>query len=272
MLYFSFWASLILAILRVSEHGFKAIRGANLEFRFTKEIFVRAFNLGECWFCNCVLVSNETPSIIESIDATLEKTDNASKKFPLSLVVQGEKYRGNNGLQNFYFHSTSPISIIPTNNPQRILYLFSNASYASQIRKVYDDFRLFLLQRSNSLKESIETETESRQILINKILQEIIAEVNRVGNQIIQLIQVEPGKYTISISVRYKQKDPFTPFFKTKDCSSKLTFEIDSNVREIFFQQIKNSLLDFAENSLFKKELCVPVPEYHPVLVQEVND
>lgn len=264
MLYFSFWVSLVLALLRIGEHFSKAIRGCNLEIRLTKEAFLRIIDSGECWFINCVAIANETLAIIEGVTGTLEKTDSSTKSFPLEFLRLGEKFRNSSGIPEFYFHSSSPINAIPVNNPQRLVFLFSIKDYSANIKEAFDKFNFKLLESSIRFKELAGQSNSENNPEIIKIIQEAESLVNTVFEKIYSLIQIEQGKYKFTVKVKYRQKGFYTPLFYSKEASSVIHFLVDPLAKEHFKNQLKKLFRDYAANSFFNKDLSLVFPEYHP--------
>src|SRR6266496_2424122 len=82
MVYFAFWASLVLAILKIFEFALRATRFPRLDARLTSDVFFRLIDHGECLFCNSVLLAFNGPVLITETRVTLKKTDHAVKVFP----------------------------------------------------------------------------------------------------------------------------------------------------------------------------------------------
>src|SRR6267143_1336631 len=82
MVYFAFWTSLILGLLKIIEFAVKATRFPRLDARLTSDVFFRLTDFGESLFCNAVLLSFNGPVLITNTRVTLTKTDSAVKVFP----------------------------------------------------------------------------------------------------------------------------------------------------------------------------------------------
>src|SRR6266481_5203336 len=91
MLRFAFWASLALTLLKVGELIMAAIRRPRLDLHLTQDVSFRLIDLGECLFCNLVLLAWNGPVVIVDSTVKLEKTDSPTKMFPLKILLVGEK-------------------------------------------------------------------------------------------------------------------------------------------------------------------------------------
>jgi hypothetical protein len=141
-LYFAFWASLALTVLKILELTFVAFRSPRLDVRVTREAFFRLTDWGETLFFNSILLAWNGPVLILDSRATLLKTDAATKAFPLRILQVGEKVRSAGGpFPDHFFHSSSPISHVAESDPQRVLYFCVQEKYEEASRNVVNEFR-----------------------------------------------------------------------------------------------------------------------------------
>jgi len=273
MLYFAFWTSLILTVLKVIELISKFLKRSSLEFRLTREVFLRILNdAGECLYAHGVLVSHYGGVLIEDAKVKLKKQNGATKEFPLKIIQFGEKKK--TGETGYVFNSTSALLFVPKDKPQNLLYLCHQSNYAFQAIEKYNQFVWAL----NSLK----MESESRIPDLNpededgrlKILSDVIDRkkslLNDALGKIMDLIQIEPGDYKLTITIHYKPRGTFSQSSGIKTVSSSIKFKIEDNVRDFIRWQIQRALDIIADNILLNKSEHVPQPEYTPKDVEEL--
>src|SRR5207248_5257248 len=124
----------------------------SLDFHLTQDVFFRLSELGECLFCNSVLLAWNGPVVIVDSTVKLEKTDSPTKTFPLKILQLGEKVRSNTGpLPDHFFHSSSPITHVAESDPQRVLYLCVQEKYQDQSRRLVENFQRKVLDYKQEL-------------------------------------------------------------------------------------------------------------------------
>ncbi len=263
MLVFAFFASLIWTILKIIE---LVNRKPSLEFRITREFFLRIFESGECFYTNAVLVAYNAVALIESLEVKLNKGNGSTKSFNLNVISFGEKVRSEHGVANYYFHSTSPLYFLGDSMPQRITYLFSQEHYAESIQKAYRDFSMKILE----LKQRYAPVTqENNEEELAQAGQEILRAIQETCSKIVDSVQIEPGNYQLRIKVHYRQRGRIFPFYCKKRAESSLKFVVESNVREVLRGQVYQYVGALAGSILFDKKPPLITPEYVPVKISE---
>lgn len=267
MIIFAFVASLILAILKIFEGIFRAIRKTRLEIVLTRDVFFRILETGEALYLNAVLIAYDAGALIKEIKASLKKEDGATKEFSLKVAQIGEKYRSSEGLYQFSFYSSSPLSFIPENNPQRQIYICEHDAYAEATRQAFQRFQQALLK----LKEEYNDITSADETQKAAFLFKVDAIKNEAYTSIMDKIQIEPGKYTLHLTVTYKQKSMYVPGFITKTANSTIQFVVEGFARDF----IRTALNEYLQNKAFQvltnQTNTIQAPEYLPSNVVELS-
>lgn len=266
MVIFAFIASLFLTILKVVEGFFKVFRKSTLELVLTREVFFRIFETGESLYSNAVLIAYDSGALIKDIKSTLKKENGATKEFDLRVAQIGEKYRTADGLYQFSFHSSSPLTFIPENVPQRQVYICEHSSYAENTRQEFQRFQQKLFQFKETFNMPNTPDSLSEQFLT-----EINSSIDESCTNIMDKIQIEPGKYTLKVTVDYRQKGKYFPIFKTKSASSKVQFEVEDYARDFVRFSLKEYLKKKAYNFFTDQQSSIPAPEYSPSNVHELS-
>jgi len=267
MIIFAFIASLVLTILKIVEGILSAMRKSTLEVALTREVFFRIFETGEALYANAVLVAYGVGALIKDIKASLKKEDGATKEFALRVAQIGEKFRSTEGLYQFSFYSSSPLVFIPENNPQRQVYICEHSAYADATKEEFQRFQQALFQikgKYSPLPPADETQAAR-----------LVAEIKEVTAgacmNIMDKIQIEPGKYTLSLTVTYRQKGKYLPISVTKTATSGIQFVVEDYARDF----MRNSLNQYLEHRslqlLIDKTGVLPLPEYAPTKVVELS-
>jgi len=264
MILFAFIASLCLTVLIIIEIILRLLRKPAFDFRLTRDTFVRLIERGECIYAYGVLVSYDTGALIQSVEATLIKSDNPTKQFPLNIVSVGEKFRSNEGSALHYFHSSSPLAFIPDNRPQHIVYLCSQETYAEAIRNHFMEFTSRLYQ----IKEQNMPVDDSN---VDSVSSEIESVVHNSCSKIMEQIQIEPGEYTLTVGLKYRQKSAILRNFVKKTVTSSVQFTVDSNVKELLRFQLRKLLETQVLNFMTDQPPPMIYPEYAPLNAKEVE-
>jgi hypothetical protein len=259
MIIVAFVLSLLLTLLRIVEGIVKALQKSNLEIVLTREVFFRILE-SESLYANVVLVANDG-ALVKDIKASLKKENGATKDFSLKIAQIGEKYRTSEGLYQFSFHSYSPLTFIPANSPQRQVYICEHESYAEATRQEFQKFQQFLFQ----LKDKY-SGVEIDGTAVDQIRVETNAAINTACNK----IQIEPGKYTLTIKVIYKQKGKYIPRSLTKEAESKLQFVVQDYARDTMRYYLNEYLQRRVYNFLSGSTDTLNAPTYSPSDVKEL--
>lgn len=265
MLLFSFLASSILSILAIVEGVCRALRKATLDIALTREVFFRILESGESLYANAVLVAYDAGALIQTITASLTKRNGATKTFGLRVAQIGEKYRTPEGVYQFSFHSTSPLSFVPPGNPQRQVFVCEHESYASDTRQCFQRFQQALLK----IKEEFSGLTNPDQSIL---VQQVQTAVEYAVTGIMDKVQIEPGKYTLTITTTYRQKGKFFPIAYRRTASSKVEFTVEDYARDFLRSSLREYLQGRARQVLLDQQLTLPAPEYAPSNICEESN
>jgi len=265
MLLFSFLASVALTLLAIAEGICRSLGKATLDIALTREVFFRILETGESLYANAVLVAYDTGALIQEIKASLTKRNGATKEFTLRVAQIGEKFRTPEGLYQFSFHSTSPLSFVPPTNPQRQVYVCEHESYAGETQQYFQRF----LQALYEIKERYSTPTNPDQNVLAQLEQEVQASVQEALTGIMDKVQIEPGKYTLTIIVTYRQKGKFLPLALRHTSTSKVDFTVAGYARDFIRYALREYLQGRALQVLLGEQVPILAPEYSPADIRE---
>jgi hypothetical protein len=270
MIQFAFWASLVLTILKLLELIQRATLQPHLDLRLTREVFFRLIDAGEALFCHAVLLARNGAVLVCETNATLKKLDRPEKTFPLKVVAFGEKVKGTGPLSDFYFHSTSPLAHVPEALPQRPVYLCVQEQYHDRTQAAVTRFQKNVLD----LKERLETELAANQVRSTEDNVEMLRGINPIVDnsltEIMDIVQLEPGRYQLTLQVGYQ--NPSSRFWRRKkDVKSMITFIVDPQVREVLRSRLRNTLTTGASNTLLGQTQTIIYPEYQPLEILEID-
>lgn len=265
MLVFSVIASFILAILKIVEVVSRALTKASLEIALTREVFFRILDSGESLYASVVLVAYDTGALIQSITSSLTKTNGATKSFGMRVAQIGEKYRAPDGLYQFGFHSTSPVSFVPPNNPQRQVFICEHESYAGDTKQHFQRFQQELLQ----IREQLGAHPNLDEALGIELNAQVDSAVTKAEVEIMDKVQIEPGNYTLAITVSYRQKGMFFPLTWRRNVTSKVDFLVEDYARNLMRHSLRDHLIGRAMQVLFNQQPVPPAPQYEPAEVRE---
>ncbi|HBG93210.1 MAG: hypothetical protein A2X54_02335 [Nitrospirae bacterium GWF2_44_13] len=269
MIIFAFVASLLLTIFKFLEGIFKAFRKSTLEIVLTREVFFRILETGESLYSNAVLVAHDTGALIKDIQATLTKENGSTKNFVLRVAQIGEKYRTADGLYQFSFHSSSPLTFVPENVPQRQVYICEHLSYAEATRQEFQKFQQKLFKFKERFNNFLDTDDQA---VSKQYIADTTSAINDACTNIMDKIQIEPGEYTLTLSVTYRQKLKYIPAFTTKKAESKVQFVVENYARDT----MRYSLNEYLRTKLYQfiadKNETITLPEYSPSNVIELSE
>jgi hypothetical protein len=266
MIIFAFTASLVLTILKIGEGILSAVRKSTLEVALTREVFFRIFDTGEALYTNAVLVAYGVGALIKDIRASLKKEDGATKEFTLRVAQIGEKFRSAEGFYQFSFYSSSPLAFIPENNPQRQVYICEHLSYSDATKQEFQRFQQALFQIKEKYNP-VPTEDVARAA---ELVSELNDTVAAACASVMDKIQLEPGRYTLSLTVTYRQKGRYLPISVTKTARSGIQFVVEDYAREFLRSSVSEYLGQKAVQFLLNKTDTLRSPEYAPTSVVEL--
>ncbi len=259
-------ASLVLTVLALVEALCRSLRKATLEIVLTREVFYRLLDRGECLYANVVLVAYDAGALVQNIEAVLSKHNGATKEFKLHIAQIGEKYRAADGVYQFSFHSTSPLSFVPADNPQRLVYICEQESYANATRTSFFEFN----RRLWEIKGQYEGTQIDDQDKIEQFKEDVRTLREESHAQIMDQMQIEPGEYELTVTVSYRQKGKMLPAFRTKSAASSVRFSVKEDARDYFRYLLRQHLEARIKNVLFDQADATPPPEYTPHDIKEM--
>lgn len=270
MLLFSFSVALLWTVVRLIELLIRIFRGSCLDFKLTKEIFLRLLEQGECFFAHGVFISYYGGVLIGNIEATLRKENGSKKEFPLEIVQFGEKYRGDQGLSQYYFQTTSPLEFVSENDTKRPVFLCALKTYSDSLKKISYDFQSAIIKYKTETDQQIkELSQEEMTVILNGLWVGINKLIDDTHARIMDNVQIEPGNYELSMKIKYKTKGKIVPSYTFKEVSSAINYKIDNTVRDQIRWQLRRLLLTYALNILLNKSEPLFYPEYAPIEVEE---
>ena len=192
------------------------------------------------------------------------------KSFPFKVLEFGEKVKGTGPLPDHYFHSRSAITHLAESKPQRTLYFCVQEKYQDKSRKAVADFQKQVLDyKQEVLAKAANLPADGRDAL----RQEILGKVNQIVDAnlplMMELIQLEPGEYTLNMEVVYQ--NPKSRLLCRKKCvSSAIKFSIGPEVRDRFRVNLRQTMLVAASNLILDQQNLIIYPEYQPLQMRSV--
>lgn len=265
MLIFSFVASSFLTLFAIIEICCRAFRKAKLEIALTREVFFRVLESGESLYANAVLVAYDSGALIQDITVSLTMINGATKTFGMRVAQIGEKFRDSTGVYQFSFHSTSPVSFVPPSNPQRQVFICEHENYSEDTRQCFQCFQQTLFQ----IKEQFSSLDNSDQNVGAQIAAQVAAAVDEAVTGIMDKVQIEPGKYSLSTTISYRQPGKFFPFVFHRSATSKVEFSVKGHAREYLRHSLREYLQGRARQVLLDQQIVLPAPQYEPSDIRE---
>lgn len=265
--YFSFYVSAVLTVAALIAAVYRASQRAELELRLTRESFFRWIDIGEALFANVVMLGRNAPVLIESASFSLKKTDGAEKTYPVAIVNIGEKARGQGTIAEHYFHTTSPITFVPVDNPQRQTYMCVLGGYAAAIRDAVENFRsavYAIKDREGGLAAIEALPAEEATILV----EEVRGLIDKACSAYMEAAQLEGGNYTLTLLVRYRRTA--ARFRVSRTVSSSIRFTVTKDVRERVRARLPRWFEAISVGILSDKPQPYSLPEYAPESVEEL--
>lgn len=265
MLVFSFIASLLFTILAIIEGVCRIFQKATLDIVLTREVFFRILESGESLYTNAVLVAYNSGALIQDLKVSLKKQNGATKTFTMRVAQIGEKFRTQDGVYQFSFHSTSPLSFIPPSNPQRQVYVCEHESYSDDTRQCFQRFQQNVFQ----IKEWFGSIINPDPVVFGQLDTRVQTAVNDALMEIMDKVQIEPGNYTLYITITYRQKGKYFPFAYKKNASSKVKFTVKNYARDLLRHLLREYLLGRTRQIILNQQSILSAPEYLPADIYE---
>ena len=273
MAQFAFWASLALVAIKIWELGARLLRRPKLDLKLAPELLFRLTTLwGEALFCNPVFIASNGPVLILRAAGTLRKTKAVKKAFPIRVLEFGEKVNGQGAFPD-HFRSKSAISYIPEARPQRSVFLCVQDQYIEPFQRASNAFQQDVLKiRDQALLSAQKAATDQDK---ERIDQDILRELGECADRrlpaMMDLVQLEPGDYELTIRIDYK--NPKAKFWKAiRSAESMISFVVERGVRGAWRSMLRGALLANGYNILYNRTDPVTFPEYYPLRISTPED
>ena len=261
----SFIFSFFYTVLGVIYLLIKFFKPPVLNVRLTKEVFFRLTDMyGESIFTNAVLLVREKPIEIIDINFVLKKiSGGGTKEFLIVPEMIGKKVKNNEVIANHFFETSSPKTFINSNSIKKPLFLATFKDYKDCYVKGIQEFNL-------AIDKEICIFNKEKNINSTKDLDDLglkaLNIVNTYTTKLSGLVQIEEGQYDLQIDVTYRGMGMWN---REKKANSNISFQVDSNFKDLYNLKIRESLTDSAKNMLYNTHDIIPSPEYVPLNVIE---
>ena len=273
MALFAFWASLALVAIKIWELGAWLLKRPKLDLKLAPELLFRLTTLwGEALFCNPVFIASNGPVLILRAAGILRKTKAVEKAFPIRVLEFGEKVTGQETFPD-HFHSKSAISYIPEAQPQRAVFLCVQDQYIEPFQRASNAFQQDVLKiRDQALLSAQKAATDQDK---ERIDQDILRELGECADRrlpaMMDLVQLEPGDYELTIRIDYK--NPKAKFWKAiRSAESMISFVVEQGVRGAWRSTLRGALLASGYNILYNRTDPVTFPEYYALRISTAED
>ncbi len=229
MLQTAFYLSSLLAAIKVGEVLWAVFRRPALEVALTKDMFFRHTDQGEIVFLNAILSSSRRPAFVRDVKATLVHTD-GSQTIKLKLERLGEPADRGSTVNDHYFFSSSPIDLIPVDNPTRRIYMFAVDDSRNQLVKAFETLRGITYRNVEGARKSLvpvgeDGASENAEALI-------IAAHTDFVNQGVEGLQIKPGKYVAKVTWTFASSTSKGLARRLFSKEASLSFVVPDGVRE----------------------------------------
>jgi hypothetical protein len=197
----------------------------------------------------------------------LEKTDGTTKQFRLAIRMVGEKVASpTDAIASHNFYTTSPLAFVAQAQPQRSIYLCTMQDYSEQAGLVANEVRSWATKlREDSGGAAIANADADARL---KLYTEVREKAADGATRVMESVQLEPGKYKMTLRVHYRRPSGFrTPRLTTQ---SSITFEMPNYMRATIKGQLKTYFETTLVNLVFGTTDPVSHPSVAPQNVVEV--
>ncbi len=269
--------AIILTCFKVVEYIKKFLAKPGLDVHLTREIFFRCLLpppqglvQGEVLFANAVLLARNGAVLIQDVRLNLKKTSGSNKNFPLHILQFGEKTLGVGPIAEHNFYTSSPLSYMPQDKPQRIIYLAVVEEYAASIKKITEksasSLKAYIEKLNNEYELLSEEEKNNRIPQEKKVLEQM---ASNFSSDIMELVQLEKGDYELEIVVNYKSSKNAI-LLQQKESRSCINFNVSEGFRDLYKTKLNDLALDLIHNFINKTNHTPTYPEYVPDNIREL--
>jgi hypothetical protein len=146
------------------------------------------------------------------------------------------------------------------------------ANYVDNLKRVFSGFHKKILDyKADLTRRDLASLSEEDK---TALLQEISNETNRIVDEnvanVMDLVQLESGKYELTLNVVCQ--NPAAWLWRSNtECHSTITFHVDDGVRDLLRTNLRQTLQTVASNVILEKNQAAIFPEYYPGGVVEVE-
>jgi hypothetical protein len=268
MTQFAFYAALVLSILKIVELGWPAIRPPALRLVLTRELIYRLIDdTGENFFLNATFFAEHSAVLVEAADVVLTKTGETTKEYPLVLRYVGEKISSpTNAFPSHSFYTSSPLSFVEHAKPERLLYLCAMKDYANRSGELVGEMKVWASKlREDNGGAAVATLSGEAQL---KLYEQLRGRVAEGVSQLMEIVQLEPGKYTLRLSVTYRRPSGFIK--RRQTAHSSIVFEMPPQMRATLRAEAITYFETVLANIVFGLNTVTTNPSVVPLNVVEV--
>ncbi|GEM_PF-4327501 len=259
--------SLVLSSLWPLYQLYLQLFGGVLKIKLTKDVFFRLNDTGESIFIKPLLLAEHRNVLVQNVKAKLIRTDkNAKKNWDIEFLQFGELVRNENHIiSDHFFYSSSPLSFITNNKPERAVYHGRVEQYASDVENIIVNFKIALnVIKSRAPNFLLPSEEEKMKAAFNDLFNEVMKTTDALKVK----IQLEEGTYQVDLTVEYISIGRLINCKRT--AKSSVRFNIAKDARDQIINDVPLTLLTIGRNWIFNEQNIVRYPEYQPYNIIEL--
>lgn len=200
---------------------------------------------------------------VRATEAVLRRTSGSAKEYKVDLLWFGEKARnGTNVHADHYFPSRSPAEFLPANTAKRVVYMGAILEYQQAIQTAL----VAATNEAIGLRSLVER-AQSEGI----VPQELESRFGRIEDALIssimQSIQMETGRYSLSIAIKYRRVGLWS---RDRKSTSSIEFDFPNDTRTRIEAQVRELAKRYVANSARPdSKVLYEYPQYAPVNITE---
>lgn len=259
--------SLVLATLWPLYQLYLQIFGGTLKVKLTRQIFFRLNDSGESIFLKPVLLAENGSVLIKNVRAKLLRTDSdAIKHWNIEFLQFGEIVRNQDHvLSDHFFYSSSPLTFITNNKPERAVYHGRVEQYAQEVEAIIEDYKSKLNTMRSEIPTAFVPGDESK---MKEAFSKLFTQIQETTNELKNKIQLERGSYRVDLTIEYISIGRIIK--RNRKSQSSITFKIEKNAHDKIVNNVQGTLLSIGRNWLFNEQNTIFYPEYQPKDVVEL--
>ncbi len=241
--------------------------GGTLKIRLTRNIFFRLNETGESIFVKPILLAEHGNVLVQNVKANLIRTDkNAKKHWNIEFLQFGELVRNQDHItSDHFFYSSSPLSFITNNKPERAVYHGRVEQYATAVEDIIVSFRAAL----NTIKSRTPTTfIPGEEEKMKTAITDLVGEVKKTTDALKNKIQLEEGAYRVDLTIEYVSIGRLINC--QRKAKSSVSFTIERDARDKIINNVPSTLFTIGRNLIFNEQSIVNYPEYQPCCIIEL--